>query len=411
MIPLDQSPLWRQREFRLLWGGMVAATLGGSAAGIVYPLLILALTGSPTAVGIASALRVMPYLLLCLPIGAWVDRWDRRKVMLRCSLAMAAAVASLPLAMALGELHVLHIYAVALIEGTLAVYYNLAEVAAMPRVAPRVQLPQATALNHAGHAGATVLGPAIGTTLYHLWRGLPFVANVVGYLFSAWALRRMHTDFSPRPTGPRRPLGAEVMEGLRWLWDQKLVRHVAFLTSGLNFVQASVPLLLIVVAKQLGASEAEIGLVFSAAGVGGVLGAMVGGRVQRRLSFGHAIIGIIAAQALLFPLYALCPGPLWLGLVFGAIMFFAPIYNVVQLSYRVSLIPDGLQGRVNAGFRLTASLLNPVGALLCGVLIEQFGVWTAFTFFALCYLALAGAALADRVVREAPRVDAAAHPV
>ncbi len=402
-------PLWRQREFMLLWGGMTVSVLGSSAAGIVYPLLILALTQSPEAVGVASALRVLPYLLLSLPVGAWVDRWDRRRVMLRCNLALAVVVGTLPVAMAFGHTHVWHIYAVALAEGTLVVFYNLAEVAALPRVVAAEQLPQSTAQNHAGHAGATVLGPAIGTGLFHLWRGLPFVADALSYLFSAWTLWRLRTDFTPRPTGPRRHLRAEVAEGLRWLWDQELVRHMALLTSGLNFVQAAVPLLLIVVAKQQGASEAEIGVIFSFAGVGGVLGAMVGSNIQRRFSFGQVIIGTVTAQALAFPLYAVCPGPLWLGVVYGVIMFFGPLYNVVQLSYRVSLIPDGLQGRVNSGFRLAANLLNPVGAVLCGVLIERWGTWPALFVFATVFGALAVVTWADRAIRQAPRYDAQAR--
>ena len=90
-------------------------------------------------------------------------------------------------------------------------------------------------------------------------------------------------------------------------------------------------------------------------------------------------------------------------------MFFGPLYNVVQLSYRVSLIPDGLQGRVNSGFRLAANLLNPVGAVLCGVLIERWGTWPALFVFATVFGALAVVTWADRAIRQAPRYDAQAR--
>ena len=389
----------------LLWSGMVVSTLGSNASAIVYPLLVLALTQSPAAVGFVTALRVVPYLLLSLPVGAWVDRWDRRLVMLRCELALAVVVASLPLAMAFGHTHVWHIAAVALAEGTLMVFYNLAEVASMPRVVATAQLPQATAQNQAGHAGAAVLGPAIGTALFNLWRGLPFAADALSYLLSGWTLWRLRADFSPRPSGPPRRLREEVAEGLRWLWHQRLVRHMALLTSGLNFAEAALPLLLIVLAKRQGASEAEVGLIFSIAGVGGVLGALIGSGIQRRFSFGQVIIGTVVAQALVFPLYAVCPGPLWLGLVYGLIRFFGPIYNVVGLSYRVAMIPDGMQGRVNAGFRLTANLLYPLGAVLCGLMIERWGVWPALIVFGSVFAALALAALADPTIRNAPRQE------
>ena len=395
--------LWRQREFMLLWGGLVVSTLGSAASAIVYPLLILALTGSPTAVGIASALRVVPFVVLCLPVGALVDRWDRRRVMLRCEVGRGVAVATVPVAVALGHVEVWHLYAVALVEGVLMVFYNLAEVAALPRVVSARQLPAAMAQNHAGYAGAEIAGPALGTALFQLWRGLPFVADALSYAFSAWTLWRLRSGFEPAPAGERRHLVAEVAQGLRWLWQERLVRHMAVITGIGNFVHAAVPLLLIVMAKHHGASESQIGVVFSLAGLGGLLGAMVGGWVQQRFTFGQVIVGTMLARALLFPLYGLCEGPLSLGAVFGLIMFFGPIYNVTQLSYRVALIPDGLQGRVNAGYRFVAHLLVPVGSVLCGALIERAGQGWALAVFAGSYGLLTLATMADPVVRDAPR--------
>ena len=91
-------PLWRQCEYRLLWSGQVVSTLGSHAAGIVVPLLILAMTGSPAAVGVASALGIIPYLLLSLPVGALVDRWNRRHLMIWSDLGSALVVASVPIA-------------------------------------------------------------------------------------------------------------------------------------------------------------------------------------------------------------------------------------------------------------------------------------------------------------------------
>ena len=242
---------------------------------------------------------------------------------------------------------------------------------------PRPLLPQASAINQAGFAAAGIAGPALGTGLYSVSRALPFGVDALSYAVSAWTLWRLKGDFSPVPaTGPRR-LGAEIMTGLRWLWTEKIVRQMALLTGGLNFVEASVPLLLIVMAQQMGASATQIGLIFSAGGVGGVLGALVGGRIQRHFSFGQVIIATTLLQAALFPLYAVSPGPLGLGLVYGLIHFLGPVYNVVQFSHRIALIPQGLEGRVNAGFRFVAHLPNPVGAALCGVMIERAGAGVA----------------------------------
>ena len=84
--PPPRPPVWRQREYLLLWGAQVVSNLGSYATGIIYPLLVLALTQSPTQVGIVSALRIGPYLLLSLPVGALIDRWNRRRVMLVCDV-------------------------------------------------------------------------------------------------------------------------------------------------------------------------------------------------------------------------------------------------------------------------------------------------------------------------------------
>ena len=381
---------------------MCVSTLGSHTAGIVYPLLVLALTGSPEIVGWVTALRITPFVLLCLPVGAMIDRWDRRRVMLWCDLGRGLVVGSLPLAMLFAEPQLAHIIAVAVVEGTLMVFYNLAEVAALPRVVARPHLPQASALNQAGYSVAGIAGPALGTTLYQFSRGLPFAADALSYAISAFTLWRLRGDFSATPaTGPRH-MGAEIMTGLRWLWREKIVRRMAMLTGGMNFVEASVPLLLIVTAQQMGASAVEIGLIFSAGGIGGVLGAWVGGRIQRYFSFGQVIIGVVVLQALLYPLFAVSPSPLWLGLVFGLIEFLGPVYNVVQFSHRIALIPKGLEGRVNAGYRFIAHALNPAGAALCGVLIERQGAGVTLAVFATVFAFLPLAALSSRTIRHEP---------
>jgi predicted MFS family arabinose efflux permease len=400
--PAPATGPWQDRNFRWLWSGMCVSTLGSHTAGIVYPLLVLALTGSPETVGWVTALRITPFVLLCLPVGAMIDRWDRRRVMLWCDLGRGLVVSSLPVAMIWNEPTLAHIIVVALVEGTLMVFYNLAEVAALPRVVERPHLPEASALNQAGYAVAGIAGPALGTTLYQFSRALPFAADALSYAVSAFTLWRLRGDFSAAPSSGPRHLGAEVMTGLQWLWRERIVRRMAMLTGGMNFVEASVPLLLIVTAQQMGASAVEVGLIFSAAGVGGVLGAWVGGRIQRRFSFGQVIIGVVLLQALLYPLFAACPSPLWLGVVYGIIEFLGPIYNVVQFSHRIALIPQGLEGRVNAGYRFIAHALSPAGAALCGVLIERLGAGPTLVFFASLFAMLGLAALSSRTIRREP---------
>lgn len=402
--PPALPPLWRQREYMLLWSGQVASTLGGSASGIVVPLLVLAMTGSASAAGIASALGIVPYILLSLPVGVLVDRWHRQRVMVVCDIGRALACGVLVVALLLDALTLPLLYAVVIVQGVCMVFFNLAEVAALPRVVATAQLPQAIAQNQAGHSGAAIAGPALGTwMLQHGGRALPFAADALGHLVSAWCVWRLRTPLAaaaPDPAAGPRDLRAEMAVGLRWLWQQPLVRRIAVITSFSNFVMAAAPLLVIVLAKGRGASEAQIGLVFSAGGAGGLLGALAGGWFARRFTFGQVIVGTLAVQAAMLPLLWAWPGMWALAVVYAVLAFCGPVYNVVQLSRRLAMIPDGLQGRVNSAFRFAANVLYPVGAALCGWLAEHAGAGWATAFFTAVMAVLAVAAASSRVVRR-----------
>lgn len=397
-----RAPLWQNHDYMRLWSGNVVSTLGSSAAAIIYPLLILSITNSPGAAGLAAALRALPYLLLSLPVGALIDRWNRQHVMVGCDVLRAVVVLTLPLAIGFGTLSLWHIYAVCLIEGSLYVFFNIAEVAALSRVVPPADLPRAAAQNEAAFGAALIAGPPLGTLLFQaLGRAAPFVVDGLSYLVSAAAVSRIRTDFRPAPVTARRRLGAEIREGIAWLWHQPLIRYMAFLTGVMNFIYAATPLLLIVLATEMGASAVEIGVVFSIGGVSGIVGSLIGGRIQRRFRFGQVIVSVIWAQALLFPLYLLVPGFYWLGVVYALIYTLSPVYNVVQFSYRIALIPDALQGRVNSSFRLLAFGFNPLGAALCGLMLERIGSTATTLAFATVYLAMALLTQLNGPVRQA----------
>jgi predicted MFS family arabinose efflux permease len=386
----------------LLWSGQVVSTLGSTASSIVFPLLILALTNSPAAAGVASALRAAPYLIFSLPVGALIDRWDRKRVMIICDVGRAIAVLSVPVALWWDTLTIWQVYVVAFVEGSLFVFFNIAEVAALPRVVPTAQLPQAAAQNEAAFGAVHIVGPSIGTFLYQaLGKSAPFLADAISYLVSVVSLLLIKTEFRLAKAAPSTPLRVDIVEGLRWLWHQRLIRYMAFLTGGLNFVNAAVPLVVIVLAKEMGARDVEIGLVFSIGGIGGIIGSLIGGRIQRRFSFGQVIIALIWLNALLFPLYALVPQFFLLGAIYALIYTLSPIYNVVQFSYRLSLIPDGLQGRVNSTFRLIAFGFMPLGAAISGFLLEWIGAVPTILALTLWNLLFAILTTFNRHVRNA----------
>jgi predicted MFS family arabinose efflux permease len=230
---------------------------------------------------------------------------------------------------------------------------------------------------------------------------VPFIADTISYAVSVVSLTFIATPFQAERTYVQHNLRAEIAEGLSWLWHQPLIRSIAFLTGGLNMTLSATPLFIIVMAKQMGAQDAEIGLIFSISGIGGIAGSIIGGQIQKRFTFGQVIIAVVWIQTLLFPLYAIVPQFFLLGVISGLIYMMGPIYNVVQFSYRLTLIPDHLQGRVNSTFRLLAFGFNPLGAALSGVLLERLGAIPTIVTFSLVFLGLALSTTLNTHVRHA----------
>lgn len=382
------------------------STLGGSMAGIVFPLLILALSGSPFAAGMAEALIFVPYVLFSLPAGALVDRWDRKLVMIISDGVRALAFFSIPIAYMFGWLTIWQLYVVALLEGTGYVFFNIAEVAALPRVVPKEQLPEATAQNMATFAIATLAGPGLGGFLYKtLSPSIPFLANAVSYGLSVVSLAFVRVGFqAERVVSDNRNIRAEILEGLKWLWSNRLLRIAATLTGMINFLSSMLFLAVILMSQSLGADEAAIGLIFSIGALGGVLGAAFAGKIQRTLSYGQVTIGSIWVIALTTPLMAIAPSLFLIGVAIIVVQAVVPIYSVVQIAYRLPLIPDELQGRVNSVFRLIAFGFQPLGALIGGVLLQFSAPMLTILLVSAGFVLLATIASFSAEVRNAPRL-------
>src|SRR5579884_256942 len=217
------ASLWRNRDFLLLWSGQTISAAGTEVALLAYPLLVLALTHSPAQAGFVGALRSLPYAFLCLPVGALVDRWDRKRVMILCDSGCAVALGSIPIALALNRLTLAQIYVVALIEGILFVFFNLANTACLPRIVPPEQLPVAVSRNYVAFNLAFLLGPLAGGGLFAASHGLPFLLDAVSFGVSALATSGIRAKFQGERAAARRPLRTEIGEGLGWLWRRPLI--------------------------------------------------------------------------------------------------------------------------------------------------------------------------------------------
>jgi predicted MFS family arabinose efflux permease len=376
---------------------------GTQVSHLAFPLLMLLLTNSPTQAGLMGALRAVPYVALALPAGALVDRWNRRVVMVVCDTGRALCLGSVAVALAAHALVPGQLYLIALIEGILGVVVELAYVSCLPRVVPTEQFSQATAWESTLNGGASLAGPPLGGLLYAINAALPFIADAVSYAVSVIAMLCVRTPLQETRSAPRESMAREIRMGLAWLWRQPAIRMLALLSGLLNVVapEASA-LLVIILAQRQHASSAVIGLIFAGIGIGYIIGSLLTEVIRRRLAFRR----IMAGTGWLFVFFwcAFALGIDNLALLAVVSLLFAitdPIYDITQFSYRMVLIPDALQGRVNSAYRVIARATPPLGLALMGILLQHTSALATIALLSVFPLTMAILATTSRAIRTA----------
>jgi predicted MFS family arabinose efflux permease len=255
-------------------------------------------------------------------------------------------------------------------------------------------------------SGSTValIGPLLGGVLYQLGRTIPFLVDAVSYGASVLGLLFIRTHFQEERLSPDRTLRQDIVEGVRWLTQQRLLRIMWGLNASMSFVGGGFTLLLILIARQESASAAAIGTMFSFLGLGGIIGALIAPWVQRHFRFDQIIISTGWIVVGIFLLLVIAPNPVVLGLIAGANFILMPSCGAALQAYQVALIPDELQGRVNSAFMLVAYSANPVGSFLTGLSFQIVGsTWTILAL-ALALACLATVETLSVDVRDAPPI-------
>lgn len=377
-------------DFLRLWLGQVASALGNGVSLIATPLLVLALTNSPAQAGLVAAARTAPYLLLGLPAGALVDRWNRRLVLIGCDIARGLAMGSVPIAWSLGTLTMTQVVIVALVQGVAVTFANLAQVAALPRLVRRDQIAAAQALNTSSLGVASLIGPGLGGIVVALGATIAdgavvaFGVDALTYCVSLTMLVSIRKPFQNARLAGSRSLRAEIVEGLRYLWADRPIRLLAIVNMAHRLCIGAVVVLPVVVLARdaLRADPASIGLIIGAAGAGGLLGSAVTPRLRRHFPVGWHMIGTIALHSLGIALVGIgqtVPAAMAGMLVVGVA---EAMTSIVQVSYRLATIPDALQGRVNSVYRMGSFAAMTLGTTLTGILIEASGARVALSVMA-----------------------------
>lgn len=353
------------------------SALGSQVTVLALPLAaIVVLHVSTLQVGVLTTLETAAFLVIGLPAGAWVDRRRRRPVMVAADALRALALASVPAAYALGMLTLAQLYVVAVLQGVGTVFFDVAYMSYVPGLVGRDDLVDANAKLQVSQSLAQVSGPTIsGVLIGALSAPVAFVADAASFGLSITLLLAIPDDEAgPGPVAPP-DLRREIAEGWRFVMAEPVLRMIAGATATGNFFLSAFSALNVVfLVRQVGLSPSTIGLVASAAAVGGAIGALLSARLRRRLGPARAI-WLSAVLTFPFALFVPLTSP-GAGLTFyagglGIVSLGVVVYNVSQSSYRQLLCPPRLLGRMNATMRFLVWGTQPLGGLMGGVL----GTW------------------------------------
>ncbi len=363
------------RDYRLLLLGQTTSQLGSQVSAVAVPLLaVLVLHASALQLGVVNAAGTIAFLLIGLPVGAWTDRWRRRRILISSDLARAVLLATIPIAGWLGHLSITQLVVVSLLVGAARVFFDVGYQSYLPDLLGPERVLGGNAAMETIRSTGQVAGPGLGGWLVGLAGAADVVAVQAGtFLVSALSLlgirhREVRAEHHPGPARLRHQIG----EGLRFVRGNRVLRGLV-LTSALGNFAFSVAssVVMIFLARDLRLSPALIGLITGGGSLAALAGAALTPRLARRLGSARAVWLPLAVTAPLAVPGALArPGwTSWLVLLGTAAGEFGQIvYAITSVSLRQRLCPPRLLGRVNATTRFLIMGLFPVGALLGGAL-------------------------------------------
>lgn len=401
---MTAAPLRRNRDFVLLQTAQLLSSGGSQITAISYPLLVLALTGSPAKAGIVAFARLLGMALFALPAGLAADHWSRRRLMIAAHAVRALVIGSLAALILLDEIVFWVIPLVAFVEGSGAIVFSAAQAGALRAVVPKRQLPGAVAIVTGREAAISIAAPALGGALFVLSRALPFVVHAVSYAFSTFALLAMRTPFQEERERDRSPLRSRLTEGFRFLWDHSFLRTCAFLYGLTNFIGPGVFLAVLVIGNRQGLSGGEVGLLLSAFGACLLLGAFLSPLLRRLLPV-RAVLLLELWTWVGCGLFLVWPNVYVLTASILPTALAIPSTDSVVTSYQLAMTPDRLLGRVGSVQSTIALLVAPLGPLAAGFLLDAVSERATIAVFAAFGLVLALWGTLSPAIRAAPSLD------
>lgn len=370
---MTRQPLWRLRNFRLLFASTAMTNLGDGVMAVAIPWLATRLTQDPVLIGLVAGARTLPWFLLSLPAGVLTDRLDHRRILIGAdALRMMLTLALLLLALTAspGTAPLLGMAALAFLLGSAEVLRDNTAQTFLPSVVDRAQLEQANgALWSTEQLAGQFVGPPLAGLLIGVSVAVPFGLHA-GLLAAGVALIAAMTLPRREATTGHPPLMTALREGLGWLWRAVMLRRLALLLGGFNFIGYGFDAVFVLYGQRvLGLDAFGYGAFLTLAACGGLAGTLIGPAILRRISPTAGILTGMAGFTVAAAVLAL-HAPLWLvAIAMVQNGFTGMLWNIAQVSYRQRHIPAPLLGRVNSAFRFIGTGPAAFGAFAFGSLI------------------------------------------
>jgi len=368
------------------------------------PLLALSLTDDVRLIAFTSVASTLPWLVLSLPAGVFIDRHDRKRILTNVNAARCALFAALVALIVTGTLTIWILLAVLLAVAVCEVFFDMSAQAFLPAIVPDESLERANGRLYAVEVTAnSFLGLPFGSWLFVVAAAAPFAVHAAALGLSALLIASIRTHSTPVPTARSENFVASLREGLVWLWRHRLLRLLALMLGAANmchmFGQA---IFAKYVRDELGLGPRGFGILLATMSVGSIIGGTLGGRVAKRLGPATSIVLAYAFFAGLEIIPAAYPR-VWSVVIAGFLMsVVGTLWNVITVSLRQRLIPAELFGRVNSVYRFLGTGTMTIGAFLGGLIAFRFGLRATYWASAgiLAIVLLVGAPRLLRLARE-----------
>ena len=376
------------------------------------PLLAIMLTNDARLISAVTFSAMVPWLVLSLPAGVYIDRWNRSRVMVVANFTRAVVYAGIAFGIATNTLSIWGLFPLLIVIGACEVFFDMSSQAFLPSLVNADQLQRANGLLYAIEVVLnSFVGLPIGAWLFVIASGVPFGVNGASFALAALIVarlsRKLPTTTSAGNATPTR-FKDDFAQGITWLWRHRQLRTLALLLGVTNGALTMSESIFVKFAfEYLGVGPRGYGLLLTFVSAGAMFGGLVGDRIANRLGATGAIIFSYAIFASTDFVRALFPNVAVVVAMSVTMALAGTVWNVVTVSYRQRIIPAHLFGRVNSAYRFIGTGSVALGALIGGQLAHHFGLRAPFfvgasvTAFALV-LALPTLLRDDFVLVEAP---------